>query len=112
IQVMDALKSSSKAIEGLIASTSTQFGQHVDRVAEFQSNPLIGVQTLQTAFDTTFAALDRMDEFRSKAITSMGTNIEQLRGLIATGEARMNREREAISAVKQSVSAVSGPVAL
>lgn len=112
IQVMDALKSSSKAIEGLITSTSTQFGQHVDRVAEFQSNPLIGVQTLQTAFDTTFAALDRMDEFRSKSIASMGTNIEQLRGLIATGEARMNREREAIAAVKHSVPAVSGPVAL
>lgn len=72
IKVMDALASSSKAIEGLIASTSTQFGQHVDRVAEFQSNPLIGVQALQTAFDTTFAALDRMDEFRGKAIQTMG----------------------------------------
>ncbi|MBO7941645.1 toxic anion resistance protein, partial [Streptomyces sp. S9] len=99
LQVMDALKSSSRAIEGLIASTSSQFGQHVDRVAEFQSNPLIGVQTLQNAFDTTFAALDRMDEFRSKAIGAMGSNIEQLRGLIAKGEARMNREREAVAAV-------------
>jgi uncharacterized protein YaaN involved in tellurite resistance len=112
LQVMDALKSSSRAIEGLIASTSTQFGQHVDRVAEFQSNPLIGVQTLQNAFDTTFAALDRMDEFRSKAIGAMGTNIEQLRGLIAKGEARMNREREAVAAVRQSIAAPAGPVAL
>lgn len=112
LQVMDALKSSSRAIEGLIASTSSQFGQHVDRVAEFQSNPLIGVQTLQNAFDTTFAALDRMDEFRSKAIGAMGSNIEQLRGLIAKGEARMNREREAVAAVQHSIAAPAGPVAL
>ncbi|WP_206412447.1 toxic anion resistance protein [Lysobacter enzymogenes] len=112
LQVMDALKSSSRAIEGLIASTSALFGQHVDRVAEFQSNPLIGVQTLQNAFDTTFAALDRMDEFRGKAIGAMGSNIEQLRGLIAKGEARMNREREAVAAVQRSIAAPSGPVSL
>ncbi len=112
IKVMDALASSSKAIEGLIASTSTQFGQHVDRVAEFQSNPLIGVQTLQTAFDTTFAALDRMDEFRSKAIQTMGTNIGNLKTLIEKGEARMRRENTAIEAVRQSSAAPTGPVAL
>ena len=112
IKVMDALKSSSKAIEDLIVSTSTQFGQHVDRVAEFQSNPLIGVQALQTAFDTTFSALDRMDEFRSKAIATMGTNIDNLRLLIQKGEARMNREGEAVAAIRQSSTVGSGPVAL
>lgn len=112
IKVMDALASSSKAIEGLIASTSTQFGQHVDRVAEFQSNPLIGVQALQTAFDTTFAALDRMDEFRGKAIQTMGVNIGNLKTLIDKGEARMNREGTAIAAMQHATAAPSGPVAL
>ncbi|ATE74265.1 toxic anion resistance protein [Lysobacter capsici] len=112
IKVMDALASSSKAIEGLIASTSTQFGQHVDRVAEFQSNPLIGVQALQTAFDTTFAALDRMDEFRGKAIQTMGVNIGNLKALIDKGEARMNREGTAIAAMQHATAAPAGPVAL
>lgn len=112
IKVMDALASSSKAIEGLIASTSTQFGQHVDRVAEFQSNPLIGVQALQTAFDTTFAALDRMDEFRGKAIQTMGVNIGNLKTLIDKGEARMNREGTAIAAMQHATTAPAGPVAL
>lgn len=112
IKVMDALSSSSKAIEGLIASTSTQFGQHVDRVAEFQSNPLIGVQTLQTAFDTTFAALDRMDEFRGKAIQTMGVNIGNLKTLIDKGEARMNREGTAIQALQPATAPPAGPVAL
>lgn len=112
IKVMDALASSSKAIEGLIASTSTQFGQHVDRVAEFQSNPLIGVQALQTAFDTTFAALDRMDEFRGKAIQTMGVNIGNLKTLIDKGEARMNREGTAIAAMQHATAAPAGPVAL
>lgn len=112
IKVMDALASSSKAIEGLIASTSTQFGQHVDRVAEFQSNPLIGVQALQTAFDTTFAALDRMDEFRGKAIQTMGVNIGNLKTLIDKGETRMNREGTAIAAMQHATAAPAGPVAL
>lgn len=112
IKVMDALASSSKAIEGLIASTSTQFGQHVDRVAEFQSNPLIGVQALQTAFDTTFAALDRMDEFRGKAIQTMGVNIGNLKTLIDKGEARMNREGTAIAAMQHATAVPAGPVAL
>ncbi len=68
MKVMDALKQGSAAIEGLMASTSKMFGDHVDRVIEFQTNPLIGVQTLKASFDTVFAGLDKMDEFRSKNI--------------------------------------------
>ena len=64
MKVMEALKQGSAAIEGLVASTSKMFGDHVDRVVEFQSNPLIGVQALKTSFDTVFASLDKMDEFR------------------------------------------------
>src|SRR5262249_39190203 len=78
MKVMDALKQGSKAIEGLIASTSKMFGEHVDRVTEFESNPLIGVQALKESFDTVFTALDKMDEFRSKSIETMGQNIGML----------------------------------
>ena len=66
MKVMDALKQGSAAIEGLMASTARMFGDHVDRVVEFQTNPLIGVQTLKASFDTVFKSLDKMDEFRSE----------------------------------------------
>jgi uncharacterized protein YaaN involved in tellurite resistance len=113
MKVMDALKQGSAAIEGLIASTSKMFGDHVDRVIEFQTNPLIGVQTLKASFDTVFASLDKMDEFRSKSIESMGKNIELLKGLQAEGEQRMQREHTAIQAIAESSgSAPSGPVSL
>jgi uncharacterized protein YaaN involved in tellurite resistance len=112
MKVMDALKKSSAAIEGLMASTAKMFGDHVDRVIEFQNNPLIGVQALKASFDTVFAGLDKMDEFRSKSIESMGANITMLKGLMAEGESRMRREDTAVKALSQTSSAPAGPVSL
>jgi uncharacterized protein YaaN involved in tellurite resistance len=113
MKVMDALKQGSAAIEGLMASTAKMFGDHVDRVVEFQTNPLIGVQTLKASFDTVFAGLDKMDEFRSKNIESMGANIVMLKGLLAEGEKRMKREDTAVQAISEvSGSAPAGPVSL
>lgn len=112
MKVMEALKQGSVAIEGLIASTSKMFGDHVDKVVEFQGNPLIGVQTLKASFDTVFASLDKMDEFRTKSIESMGANITLLKGILADGEARMTREQTAVRAITEATSAPSGPVSL
>jgi uncharacterized protein YaaN involved in tellurite resistance len=113
MKVMDALKQGSAAIEGLIASTSKMFGDHVDRLVEFQSNPLVGVQTLKASFDTVFASLDKMDEFRSKSLESMGANITLLKGILAEGEARMKREQTAVQAISDAASgAPAGPVSL
>jgi uncharacterized protein YaaN involved in tellurite resistance len=112
MKVMDALKQSSQAIEGLLASTAKMFGEHVDRVTEFQANPLIGVQTLKASFDTVFAGLDKMDEFRSKNIESMGANITLLRGILAEGESRMKREQTAVKAIADATSSPAGPVSL
>jgi hypothetical protein len=113
MRVMDALKQGSTTIETLLASTAKMFGDHVDRMVEFQSNPLIGVQTLKSTFDTVFASLDKMDEFRSKAIESMGANITMLKGLLAEGEQRMQREHTAIQALSETTgNAPSGPVTL
>jgi uncharacterized protein YaaN involved in tellurite resistance len=112
MKVMDALKQGSAAIEGLMASTAKMFGDHVDRVIEFQANPLIGVQTLKASFDTVFAGLDKMDEFRSKNIESMGTNITLLKGILAEGESRMKREQTAVKAISEVATGPSGPVTL
>jgi hypothetical protein len=88
------------------------FGDHVDRVIEFEANPLIGVQTLKASFDTVFAGLDKMDEFRSKSIESMGANITMMKGLLAEGEARMQREQTAVKAISEGAGAPGGPVTL
>jgi uncharacterized protein YaaN involved in tellurite resistance len=96
-----------------MASTAKMFGDHVDQVVEFQSNPLVGVQTLKASFDTVFAGLDKMDEFRAKNIEAMGANITLMKGLLAEGEARMHREHTAVQAISQVTgSAPSGPVTL
>jgi hypothetical protein len=112
MKVMEALKKGSAAIEGLLASTAKMFGDHVDRVIEFENNPLIGVQTLKASFETVFAGLDKMDEFRTKSIESMGANITLLKGILAEGEARMEREQTAVRAIADTTSVPSGPVSL
>jgi hypothetical protein len=88
------------------------FGEHVDRVAEFQANPLIGVQALKSSFDTVFASLDKMDEFRSKSIESMGTNIAMLKGIVDEGEKRLHRQETAIKAIADTSTVPAGPVSL
>jgi uncharacterized protein YaaN involved in tellurite resistance len=113
MKVMDALKQSSRAIENLMTSTAKMFGDHVDRVVEFQNNPLIGVQALKSSFDTVFAGLDKMDEFRSKNIEAMRTNITLLKGILAEGEARMKRQQTAVKAISDSTTGnPAGPVSL
>jgi uncharacterized protein YaaN involved in tellurite resistance len=112
MKVMDALKQSSAAIEGLMTSTAKMFGDHVDRVAEFQSNPLIGVQALKSSFDAVFAGLDKMDEFRSKSIETMGANITTLKGILVEGESRMKREQTAVESLSETVTGPAGPVSL
>ena len=112
MKVMEALKQGSAAIEGLIASTSKMFGDHVNRVVEFQSNPLVGVQTLKASFSSVFASLDKMDEFRTKSIESMGANLTLLKGILNEGEARMNREQTAVRAISEATTAPAGPVSL
>ena len=112
MQVMDALKQSSRSIESLLTSTAKMFGEHVDRVSEFQANPLIGIQALKTSFDTVLASLDKMDEFRSKNIQSMGANITMLKGILAEGESRMKREETAVKAIADASTGPAGPVSL
>jgi uncharacterized protein YaaN involved in tellurite resistance len=112
MKVMEALKQSSAAIEGLMTSTAKMFGDHVDRLTEFQSNPLIGVQALKSSFDAVFAGLDKMDEFRSKNIETMGANINLLKGILAEGESRMKREQTAVKAISEATTGPAGPVTL
>jgi uncharacterized protein YaaN involved in tellurite resistance len=113
MKVMEALKRSSSAIEGLMTSTAKMFGDHVDRVTEFQNNPLIGIQALKSSFDAVFAGLDKMDEFRSKNIETMGANITVLKGILAEGESRMKREQTAVKAISDATAGgPAGPVSL
>ncbi len=117
IKVMEMLKGVSGTIDNLLAESSKQLGQHVDRVGEFSSNPVIGVERLKETFDATFKAMDAMDTFRSKAIETMGHNNEMMKTQVQRAEQYLDRSRgeKARQALTQSDaqrSSVSGPVAL
>lgn len=111
IQVMEMLTGVSNTIGDLVAETSRQLGNHVDKTAEFASNPLIGVEKIQEMFDNTFRAMDAMDTFRSKAIDTMGKNNQMLKEQIAHSEQYLDRVRSAQA--KSAMQTVSdGPVRL
>jgi uncharacterized protein YaaN involved in tellurite resistance len=115
IKVMDMLKGVSSTIDNLVAESSRQLGHHVERVGEFASNPLIGVERLKETFDNTFKAMDAMDSFRSKAIDTMGRNNQMMKEQVARAEQYLDRSRgqQAREAMApQGGAAIAGPVAL
>lgn len=109
LEMLDGIKGQ---IESLTVQTSEMLGSHVNRVAEFSKNPLLGVETLRLAFDNTFKAIDAMDSFRSEAIGTMGQNIAEMKKLVLQGEGYMNRAQKAAEALEAPSVLPQGPVAL
>lgn len=113
IQVMEMLTGVSNTIGDLVTETSRQLGNHVEKTGEFAANPLIGIQKIQEMFDNTFKAMDAMDNFRTKAIDTMGKNNQMLKEQIARSEQYLDRTRaDSARVALQSSSVVDGPVKL
>ncbi|HET7792337.1 MAG TPA: toxic anion resistance protein [Rhizobacter sp.] len=74
VQVMEMLQGVNSTIGNLISETGRALNTHVDKTAEFASNPLVGIEKIKEMFDQTYKAMDAMDSFRAKAITVMGQN--------------------------------------
>jgi uncharacterized protein YaaN involved in tellurite resistance len=114
IEVMKMLQGVNTTIGDLINQTGTALNQHVDATAEFSSNPMLGIQQIQSMFDQTFQAMDAMDNFRSKAIATMGTNNQLIQEQLARSETYLDRVRQqqAKAAMSGSAGAIEGPVKL
>jgi uncharacterized protein YaaN involved in tellurite resistance len=111
VQVMGMLGGVNASIENLIAESGRQLGQHVDKTTEFAQNPLVGVEKIKEMFEQTFAAMDSMDAFRSKAIETMGQNNQIIREQLARADAYIDRVRQR-KAREAARPATDGPVAL
>jgi uncharacterized protein YaaN involved in tellurite resistance len=111
IQVMEMLGGVNTSIENLIAETGRQLNNHVDRTAQFASNPMIGIDKIKEMFDQTFKAMDAMDSFRAKAIDVMGQNNSIMKQQLALADQYVDRVRQE-KAREATKTALSGPVAL
>ena len=111
IKVMDMLGGVNATIGNLIAETGRQLNTHVERTAEFSSNPMLGIDKIREMFDQTFKAMDAMDNFRSKAIDVMGQNNAIMKQQLAQADQYLGRVRQA-KAREATSAAMSGPVAL
>jgi len=114
IQVMEMLQGVNTTIGNLISETGRQLNQHVDATAQFASNPMIGIEKMQEMFDQTYKAMDAMDNFRAKAIDSMGQNNKIMKEQVAKSEQYVDRVRQqqARAAVAVPSGVIAGPVKL
>jgi len=113
IQVMEMLKGVSSTIESLIAESGRQLNTHVEKTAEFSTNPLLGIEKIKEMFDQTYKAMDTMDGFRSKAIEAMGKNNQIMQGEIERARTYMDRVRQQQAREElASDPKLAGPVAL
>ncbi len=97
IKTQQMLHGAKRDIQNLIAATGDALNAHVDATARFASDPLLGVQELQNMFDKTFAAMDKMEKFRSDALNTMQTNNQMLREQIVKAQTRITNDRNASS---------------
>ena len=111
IKVMDMLGGVNATIGNLIAETGRQLNTHVERTAEFSSNPMLGIDKIREMFDQTFKAMDAMDNFRSKAIDVMGQNNAIMKQQLAQADQYLDRVRQA-KAREATSAAMRGPVVL
>ena len=111
IKVMDMLGGVNASIENLISETGRQLNHHVERTAEFSSNPMLGIDKIKEMFDQTFKAMDAMDTFRAKAIDVMGQNNAIMKQQLAQADQYLDRVRQQ-KAREATSAALSGPVAL
>nr|WP_315207855.1 toxic anion resistance protein [uncultured Albidiferax sp.] len=111
IAVMDMLTGVNTSIENLIAETGRQLNTHVERTAQFASNPMLGIDKIKEMFDQTFKAMDAMDSFRAKAIEVMGQNNATMQQQIALAEPYLDRVRQQ-KARDATAAAMAGPVNL
>jgi uncharacterized protein YaaN involved in tellurite resistance len=112
IQVMQMLQGVNATIGNLIQETGRQLNQHVDQTAEFASNPMLGIEQIQAMFDQTFQAMDAMDNFRSKAIDTMGRNNQLIAEQLQRAQGYTDRVRQQQARAAVGGDRLDGPVKL
>jgi uncharacterized protein YaaN involved in tellurite resistance len=110
IQVMEMLTGVNASIENLVAETGKQLNTHVDKTAQFSSNPMIGIEKIKEMFDQTYKAMDAMDTFRAKAIDVMGQNNAIMQEQLALSDKYVDRVRE--QKAREATATIQGPVVL
>ncbi|MGY4830355.1 toxic anion resistance protein [Sphaerotilaceae bacterium SBD11-9] len=108
VQVMEMLQGVNATIGNLISETGRALNTHVDKTAEFASNPLVGIDKIKEMFDQTYKAMDAMDSFRAKAITVMGQNNTIMAEQLSKSQQYIDRVRQRQA---REAGASQGPVA-
>lgn len=98
------LSGSKQEIENLISSTGDALNTHVALTAKFASEPILGVQSLQNMFNKTFEAMDKMEKYRSEALSTMQQNNQMITAELTKARDRISNDRQASSTIAPALS--------
>lgn len=90
--VLDQIDAVNKTTNDLINRTSTMLANNSTRVQEQAVSSGVEVETLQKAFDSLFATMDGIDQFRSKANENFSQTINVLQSQIDRAKPYMDRQ--------------------
>jgi uncharacterized protein YaaN involved in tellurite resistance len=90
-RVLVALQSSKAVTEKMISDISDRLLEQGTQIMAQASEPYIQVEVLKSAFTKTLQAMDEVSAYRSEAITSMKTEIEDMKNMTSEMDKNINR---------------------
>ena len=92
---MDVNLKAQEAVNAVVAGVGEAVAEHTKRVIEFESNPLLGIQTLEGSINKTLDAINNLNTFRSKAVETMASDNDKLNALYDKAKTGMRIEQKA-----------------
>lgn len=65
-------------VNDVVAGLGETIEAHTKRVIEFESNPILGIQSLESSVDKTLEAINLFNNFRSDAVNTMAADNQKL----------------------------------
>jgi uncharacterized protein YaaN involved in tellurite resistance len=92
---MDLNRAAQKAVNDVVGSLGDAVEAHTKRVIEFESNPVLAIQSLETTMDKTLGAIKALSDFRTTAVEAMAAENVKLGALFDKSKTAMRIEQKA-----------------
>lgn len=84
----------SSVVNDVVAGLGETIEAHTKRVIEFESNPILGIQSLESSVDKTIDAINLFNNFRSEAVNTMASDNQKLVNLYDKAKGALRVEKK------------------
>ena len=94
-------------VNDVVAGVGDSILEHTKMVTEFESNPIFGIQSLETSIDKTMEAITLFNNFRSAAVDTMKADNAKLVALVDKTKAGMRINSSSQAAIGHDLDVLS-----